>query len=99
MTKRNTARVAGIAYLLYIAFAFPAMVMEARATKGGDIAAQLATLTQHVGDMRLAIVLEMLGCFCALVLAVTLWSLTREVDREWAFLGAMFRVAAGVTGV
>jgi len=99
MTKRNSARVAGIAYLLYIAFAYPAMVIDARATRGADVPARLATLTQHVGDMRLVIVLEMLGCFCALVLAVTLWALTREVDPQWAGIGAMFRVAEGVTGL
>jgi hypothetical protein len=98
MTKRNSARIAGIAYLLYIAFAFPAMILQERATKGEDTAARLSSLAQHAGDVRLAVVLEMLGGFCALILAVSLWSLTRDVDADLALLGAVFRVAEGVTG-
>ena len=42
------ARLAGIAYLLYIAAAFPAMVISGRATAGSDLAARLATRAPDV---------------------------------------------------
>jgi hypothetical protein len=98
VTKRSSARLAGIAYLLYIAFAFPAMMISARSTRGADIAARVASFAQHAADVRLGIVLELLGCFCALVLAVTLWSLTRDEDADLALLGALFRAAEGAIG-
>ena len=98
MTRRNNSRIAGIAYLLYIAAAFPAMVISNRATAGSDIAARLANLAQHVPEMRVAVVLSLVGCFCALVLAVTLYAVTRVQDRDLAMIGLTCRVAEGVTG-
>src|SRR2546423_10545723 len=98
MTRRTNARIAGIAYLLYIAVAFPSMMISARATAGSDIAAKVATLSQHAADLRLAIVLSMVGGLCALVLAVTLYAITREQDRDLAMLGLTCRVAEGVIG-
>ncbi|PYP54887.1 MAG: hypothetical protein DMD40_15145 [Gemmatimonadetes bacterium] len=98
MTRRTNATIAGIAYLLYIAVAFPSMVLFDRATKGEGMAAKLATLAQHSGDVHVAAVLGLLGCFCALVLAVTLYAITREEDPDIAMLGLTCRVAEGVIG-
>ena len=39
-----------------------------------------------------------IGCFCALVLGVTLYAVTRDQDRDLAMLGMMCRVAEGITG-
>jgi hypothetical protein len=98
MTRRNNARIAGIAYLLYIATAFPSMVLSGRATTGDGMATKLATMAQHATDVRLAAVLSFIGCVCALVLAVTLYAITREQDRDLALLGLTCRVAEGVVG-
>ena len=98
MTRRTNARLAGIAYLLYIAAAFPAMLLSSRATSGDGMAAKLAGLALHATDVRLAAVLSLIGCCCALVLAVTLYALTREQDRDLALLALTARVAEGVTG-
>ena len=98
MTRRTNATIAGIAYLLYIAVAFPSMVLFDRATKGEGMAAKLATMAQHSGDVHVAAVLGLLGCFCALVLAVTLYAITREEDPDIAMLGLTCRVAEGVIG-
>jgi hypothetical protein len=98
MTRSTNARLAGIAYLLYIAAAFPAMVISRRATAGADIAARLANMAQHAFDVRLAAVLTLIGCFCALVLAVTLYAVTRVQDRDLAMIALTCRVAEGVTG-
>lgn len=98
MTRSSNARLAGIAYLLYIAAAFPAMVISNRATAGGTVAARLANMAHHAFDLRLAAVLTLVGCFCALVLAVTLYAITRVQDRDLAMLAMTCRVAEGVTG-
>ena len=98
MTRTTNARLAGIAYLVYIAAAFPAMVISNRATAGDTIAVRLANMAQHAFDVRLAAVLSLVGCFCALVLAVTLYAITRVQDRDLAMLGLTCRVAEGVTG-
>src|SRR5512132_1152774 len=98
MTRRTNARVAGFAFLFYIAVALTAMVLYNRATSGEGTAATLAGIARHASDVRVAIVLEILGCFCALVLAVTLYAITRKEDPDLAMLGMTCRVAEGVIG-
>jgi hypothetical protein len=98
MTRRTDARIAGFTFLFYIAVAFPSMVLFDRATRGVGIAAKLAGLAQHSTDVRVAVVLSLAGCFAALVLAVTLWAITREQDPDLAMLALTCRVAEGVSG-
>src|ERR1700674_5443137 len=98
MTRRTNARVAGFTFLFYIAVAFPGMFLENRASSGEGTAAKLASIAVHASDMRLAIVLQLLGCFSALVLAVTLYSITRDQDPDLAMLAMTCRVAEGVIG-
>jgi hypothetical protein len=98
VTRSTSARVAGVAYLLYIGVALPSMRLSSRATAGDDMAAKLATMARHAGDVRLAAILGLIGCLCALVLAVTLYAVTRDEDREIAMLGLTCRVAEGITG-
>ncbi len=98
MTRRTNARIAGIAYLLYIAAAFPSMLLSGRATSGAGMVEKLANMALRATDVRLAAVLSLIGCLCALVLAVTLYAITREQDRDLALLALTCRVAEGVTG-
>jgi hypothetical protein len=98
MTRTTNARIAGVTFLLYIAVAFPSMVLFGRATSGAGIAAKLAGLAQHAADVHLAVVLSLAGCFAALVLAVTLYAITRDEDPDLAMLALTCRVAEGVTG-
>ena len=98
MTRSANARAAGVAYLLYIAAAFPSMLISGRATAGENMAARLASMSRHASDVRLAAILSLIGCFCALVLAVTLYAVTRDEDRDVAMLGLTFRVAEGILG-
>jgi len=98
MTRRNNARLAGFAYLFYIAVAFPSMVLMSRATSGERMAAKLASVAQHAADVHLVAVLSLLSSCCALALAVSLWSITRGQDPDLAMLGLTCRVAEGVTG-
>ena len=96
MTRTTNARIAGFAFLFYIAVAFPSMVLLDRATSGEGIAAKLASIAQHATDVRVAVVLVLLGCFAALVLAVTLYAITREQDPDIAMLALTCRVGEGV---
>jgi len=98
MTRRTNARIAGLTFLLYIAVAFPAMVLSARATGGEGAAAPLVSIAQHTTEMRTTILLELASGFCALVLAVTLYGITRDEDRELAMLGFACRVGEGLAG-
>ena len=96
MTRTTNARLAGFTFLFYIAVAFPSMVLFDRATRGEGIAAKLASIAQHATDVRVAVVLSLLGCFSALVLAVTLWAITREQDPDLAMLAMTCRVGEGL---
>jgi hypothetical protein len=98
MTRRTNARIAGFAFLLYIAAGIPAMILHAKATHGADMAAKLATIAQHAQDMRIAALLVLCGAFSALALGVTLYAITRDEDRDLAMLGLACRVAEGIVG-
>lgn len=98
MTRRTNARVAGFAFLLYIAAAFTGMILSGRAGDGEGAAAKLAAIAQHATDVRVAILLFMVGNFCALVLAVTLYSITRDQDPDLALMVLVCRTAEGVIG-
>jgi hypothetical protein len=98
MTLRTSSRVAGFAFLVYIAAAMTGTILGGSASSGDTPAARLAGLAAHLDQARLAWILELVGCFCAFVLAVTLWSITRDEDPDVALLAAVFRVAEGVAG-
>jgi hypothetical protein len=99
MTRPTNARIAGFTFLIYIAAGITSMVLFARATRGDGVAAELATIAQNATDMRLTILLGLVMNLSALVLAVTLYALTREQDRDLAMLGLTCRVAEGIAGM
>src|SRR5437660_736078 len=98
MTRTTNARLAGFAYLAYIALAFPAMALFDRATSAPGIAGTLAAIAQHTSDMRIVVVLSVLTCFVALALAVALYAITRDEDSDLALLALTCRVGEGVLG-
>jgi uncharacterized protein DUF4386 len=97
MTRTTNARIAGVTFLVYIAATLASMVLFTPPT--GGVAAQLAGIARHATAVRLTILLGLLGNFCALVLAVTLYSITREQDRDLAMLALTCRVAEGIGGM
>jgi len=99
MTRMANARIAGFTYLFYIAVAFPDMVLSERATTGQGMAAKLSNIAQHATDLRIATILSLLSGLSALVLAVTLYAITRDQDPDLAMLGLTCRVGEGITGV
>ena len=98
MTRMTNARVAGFTFLFYIAAGITAMVLSGKAMQGEDIASKLASIAQHPSNVHLAAVLNLLSGFCALVLGVTLYAITRDEDQDLAMLGMICRVAEGVVG-
>ncbi|MFY9552021.1 MAG: DUF4386 domain-containing protein [Thermoanaerobaculia bacterium] len=98
MTRTTNARVAGFTFLFYIAVGLTGMFLENRAASGEGTAAKLASIAQHASEMRVAYVAVLLSCICALVLAVTLYSITRDQDPDLAMLVLTCRTAEGITG-
>ena len=99
MTRRASARVAGFAFLVYIAVSLAGMSLSSRAAGGDSAPAEkLASIARHAGDVRAAVLLDLAGCFCALVLAVSLYVITRETDPNLSLLILVFRAGEGVIG-
>src|ERR1041384_2003594 len=97
MAVRNPG-LAGIAYLVYMAAGATAVSLMNRATDAEGTAATLARVAGHASDVRVAIVLELLECVCALVIGVALYGMTRGEDLELATLAMTCRVGEGVLG-
>jgi hypothetical protein len=98
MTRATNAKIAGLTYLLYIAVAFPTMVLFARATSAPGVAEKLAGIAQHATQVRVIVVLGLLTCFMGPVLGVTLYRVTRDEDPDLAMLAMICRVGEGVIG-
>lgn len=98
MTRTTNARIAGFTFLFYIALGIPAMVLLGRATNAEGIAAKLAGVVQHATEVRIAVVLILFTSFCALVLGVTMYAITRDEDPDLAMLALTCRVGEGLAG-
>jgi hypothetical protein len=96
MTRTTNARLAGFMFLFYIATAFPMLMLSNRVTSGADTAAKLANIAQHANVMRVIVVLTLICFVDAVVLAVALYGITRDVDHELAILAMSCRLAEGV---
>ena len=98
MTRTTNARIAGFTFLFYIVVGVLSMVLfnPAAGVEGG--VAKLAAIAEHATPVRIAIFLNLLMCFSALVLAVTLYRITRDEDPDIAMLGLTCRVGEGVIG-
>jgi Domain of unknown function (DUF4386) len=96
MTRRTNAGIAGFTFLFYIGVGITSLVLFGRATSGEGIAAVLASIAQHATDVRVGVLLNLLECFSALVLGVTLHAITREEDPDLAMLALTCRVGEGL---
>lgn len=96
MTRTTNARIAGFTFLFYIAVGITSVVLFGRATGGEGIAVKLAGIAQHATAVRVGVLLDLLQCFSALVLAVTFYAITREQDPDLAMMALTCRVVEGV---
>ena len=98
MTRTTNARIAGFTFLFYIVVGIASMLLFSQATSGEVATEKLASIAQHVPQVRLTIVLGLLQAVCAIVLAVTLYAITRDQDSDLAMLALIFRVGEGLLG-
>lgn len=95
-SRQFYARLAGFTFLFYIAVGITNEVLFNRATSAEGTAAILASVGAHASDVRVAMLLQLLECFSALVLAVAMYGITRHEDHELAMLAMACRVGEGV---
>ena len=98
MTRTTNARIAGFTFLFYIVVGIASMLLFSQATSGEVATEKLASIAQHVLQVRLTIVLGLLQAVCAFVLAVTLYAITRDQDSDLAMLALIFRAGEGLLG-
>ena len=98
MTRTTNARIAGFTYLFYAAIGMCLELLMHQARGVGSDAAKLARIGQYAMNVRLSILIALLEGLSSLVLAVTLYGITRDEDHELAMLGLVCRVAEGILG-
>ncbi|MDB5285669.1 MAG: hypothetical protein JWR05_618 [Mucilaginibacter sp.] len=95
-SRQFYAKVAGFTILFYIAVGLTSVTLYSRATGAEGTNAILADIASHATAVGMTVILELLECFSALVLAVTLYRLTRDESQELAMLGMVCRVCESV---
>ena len=95
MTRTTNARIAGSTFLIYIVAGVGTMVLV-HSPSAASITEKLANMAQHALLVRVNLLLGLLQAMCALVLATTLYSLTRDEDRDIALLGLVCRAGEGL---
>lgn len=98
MTRSQNARVAGFAFLFYIAVGLSQMVVGRGVNAGGDVPAKLASLVSHAARVETNAFLGLVTAFTALVLAAALYGLTRDEDTDLAILALSCRIGEGLLG-
>lgn len=97
MTRTTNARIAGFTFLFYIALGVTTLILD-RAIRADRIAARVALIAEHATRVRLTVLLTLLTCVTALLLAVSLYGITRDADRDLAVLALSCRIGAGMLG-
>jgi hypothetical protein len=95
-SRQFYAKLAGFTFLFYIAVGIPNEVLFHRAITGEGTAAILSSVNAHASDLRFSVLLQLFECFSALVLAVTMYRITRDEDQELATLAMACRIGEGV---
>jgi uncharacterized protein DUF4386 len=76
---------AGFGFLFYIAVGITQLVLSGP-TRGEGTVATLALIARHAWRIRTSIVLSLVICVTAVVLATALYAITRDEDRDLAEL-------------
>jgi hypothetical protein len=98
MTQRAEARTAGYAYLSYIVFTMSSITLYSKAIAGNGPFQQLSSLSRMISTARVTVLLDLLQIVCALVLAATLYRITKGVDATLALVAMSFRLGEGLLG-
>ena len=97
-SRQFYAKLAGFTILFYIVIGLTVETLSSRATSAEGTAAILMRIAEHESSVRVTILLELLESFSAVVLAVTLYGITRDESHELAMLALVCRVCEGVLG-
>jgi hypothetical protein len=97
MTRQANARLAGAAFLLYIAVGITSMVIGSGSTAGANATERLQSIAQNSDVVTLNMMLGVFTGFIALALGVALYGFTREEDHELALLGLTCRVGEALS--
>ncbi len=92
------SRLAGYAYLTYIVFTMSAAVLAGKTTTGANTSQMLASLRNTIRIAQVTVMLDLVQIVCGVILAVTLYRLSRTVDATLALLAMAFRFGEGLTG-
>lgn len=99
MTRITNSRLAGLAFLIYIATGITTMILSGRMLgPASDAASRLAHLAQHEGLARAIVLLTLPQFASAVILGVTLYALTRDEDGDLALLAMSCRLIEGAVG-
>ena len=97
-SRQFYARLAGFTFLFYMTAGATAVFLVNGASDAEGTAATLVRVAQQASEVRVAILLELLECFSALVLGLALYRITRDEDHELAMLALTCRIGEGVLG-
>jgi hypothetical protein len=97
-TQRAYARLAGLMYLLVLAFDIAGIAVTARIAGGGGF----AEASQHIAASetlyRLGLCLSLAGSLATIPLAIGLHAVLRPVDANLALMALLFRAAEATLG-
>jgi hypothetical protein len=100
MTLTTNARLAGITFLAYIALGITSITLSSQIMSGAEeTALKLANIASRKLTMQVIVLLTLLQGACALVLAVTIYALTRDLDPHLAVMALCCRAGEGLIAV
>ncbi|HET6980700.1 MAG TPA: DUF4386 domain-containing protein, partial [Myxococcaceae bacterium] len=83
------------AFLFYIAVGITQLVLSSP-TRAEGVPARLALIAHHAWRIRTNVVLSLVICVTAVVLATALYAITRDEDRDLALVALAFRLGEGL---
>jgi hypothetical protein len=92
------ARVAGFLFLFYIAAGLGGTFITGGYLVKNDAVATTANINTSEFIYRIGLLLQFAGSLTAVGLGWALYVLLRSIDRNWAMLALLFRVAEGTVG-
>src|SRR5947208_15774186 len=92
------ARFAGFLFLFYIAVGLGGTYITGAFVVKNDAVATAANINAAELTYRAGLLMQFAGSMTAVALGWALYVLLRHVDRNWALLALLFRVAEGIVG-
>jgi hypothetical protein len=99
-SQRTAAKVAGLAYLIPVAFVVYANFgMRGRLLVGGDVAETVRRIAAAMPLFRLSVAFDVVYCVGVVVLLSALYVVLRPVNRQLAVLATLLKLVYAVTAM